>query len=146
MLQAENERINKILKSRQSEIEDWKVKAHTLQTNIDNFSVVERDMKALEDQFNNQVKSNEELQFVLKKMEKDVSNYREYEAQSRDLERQNLALGKEIERLNTIIRNNSHEAEDYRTRINRLEGNIHEYKNIEYRVKEFENKIAMLVQ
>ena len=79
-------------------------------------------------------------------MEKDVSSYREYEAQSRDLERQNLALGKEVERLNTIIRNNSHEAEDYRTRINRLEGNINEYKNIEYRVKEFENKIAMLVQ
>ena len=27
-----------------------------------------------------------------------------------------------------------------------MEGNINEYKNIEYRVKEFENKIAMLVQ
>lgn len=120
MLQAENERINKVLKSRQSEIEDWKTKAGTLQSNIDNFGIIERDKKKLEDQFNGQVKANEEMQFVLKKMEKDISSYRDYESQCRDFERQNSALGKEIERLNNIIRNNSHEVDDYRTRISRL--------------------------
>ena len=120
MLQAENDRINKILKSRQEEIEDWKMKTNSLQSNIDNFGIIERDKKKLEDQFNNQVKTNEEMQFVLKKMEKDIINYRDFENQCRDYERQNNALGKEIERLNGIIKNNSHEVDDYRTRIGKL--------------------------
>ena len=42
MLQAENDRVNKILKSRQAEIEDWKSKTNSLQSRIENFTLVER--------------------------------------------------------------------------------------------------------
>ena len=42
MLQAENDRVNKILKSRQAEIEDWKGKTNSLQSRIENFTLVER--------------------------------------------------------------------------------------------------------
>ena len=72
--------------------------------------------------------------------------YRDYENQCRELERKNAALNKEIERLNNIIRNNSQENDNYRTKINKLESNINDYKNIEMKLKDFEHKIAMLIQ
>lgn len=35
---------------------------------------------------------------------------------------------------------------DFQTRYSQLEGSMQEYKNIEMKVRDFENKIAMLVQ
>ena len=60
------------------------------------------------------------MQFLMKKLEKDVMGYRDFENQCRDHERKNSALNKEIERLNNIIRNNSQESDNYRTKVHKL--------------------------
>lgn len=57
-MQAENDRINGIVKSRLSEIEDWKNKYIKLQGTMSNFENVEREKKILEDKLNNQIKNN----------------------------------------------------------------------------------------
>lgn len=59
MLQAENDRINGILKSRLGDIEEWKNKYLRLEKEINNFSEVERMKKVLEDKLNGQVKNNQ---------------------------------------------------------------------------------------
>lgn len=48
--------------------------------------------------------------------------------------------------MNGIIRNNMNEVKDYQTKYSRLESTITEYKNIEIKMKDLENKIAMLSQ
>jgi len=67
MMQAENERINGILKSRLGEIEDWRNRYSKLEITLNNYSNVDREKKNLEDKLNNQLKNNDELQFTLKK-------------------------------------------------------------------------------
>lgn len=62
------------------------------------------------------------------------------------MERDNGNLAKEIERLNGIIRGNINQLKDYQTKYNRLESTISEYRNIEMKMKDLENKIAMLSQ
>ena len=59
MLQAENDRINGILKSRLGDIEEWKNKYLRLENEVNNFSEVERMKKLLEDKLNSQVKNNQ---------------------------------------------------------------------------------------
>ena len=55
-------------------------------------------------------------------------------------------MNKEIERLNGLMRNNINEIKDFQTRYSRLESTIAEYKNIENKMQDLENKIAMLSQ
>jgi len=45
MMQAENERINGILKSRLGEIEDWKNRYSKMEATVANYSVVDREKK-----------------------------------------------------------------------------------------------------
>lgn len=59
MMQAENERINGILKSRLGEIEDWKNRYSKMEATVANYSVVDREKKNVQDKLNNQIKNNE---------------------------------------------------------------------------------------
>ncbi len=59
MMQAENDRINSILKSRLGEIEDWKGKYIKLEGTMANYAAVDREKKVLEDKLNNQIRNNE---------------------------------------------------------------------------------------
>jgi hypothetical protein len=59
MLQAENDRINNILKSKQGEIEDWKGRTNKLEVTIKNFSYVEQEKNNLQSRLNDQVKAGE---------------------------------------------------------------------------------------
>ena len=53
-------------------------------------------------------------------MERDLGSYKDYENKCRDAERANTNLGKEVERLNKIIRGNSEENEGFRMHIHKL--------------------------
>jgi hypothetical protein len=57
---------------------------------------VEKDKKMLEDKFNNQLKSLEELKFVISKLESDNNTLRKYEQRCRDIENKNEAVCKEM--------------------------------------------------
>jgi hypothetical protein len=70
MLQAENDRVNNILKGKQGEIEDWKTRHNKLENSIKNYSYVEQEKNALQGRLNDQVKAGEELQFAVKKLER----------------------------------------------------------------------------
>jgi cell shape-determining protein MreC len=48
--------------------------------------------------------------------------------------------------LNGLIRNNNNELKDNQIKYQRLESTISEYKNIEMKMKDLENKIGMLSQ
>lgn len=68
MMQAQNDRINGILKTRLGQIEDWKGKYIKLESTIVNYANVDREKKGVEDKLNNQIKNNEEMQFYIKKI------------------------------------------------------------------------------
>jgi hypothetical protein len=53
-------------------------------------------------------------------------------------------LTKEIERLNNLFKNQAGELNDYRIRFSKVEGTLSEYKNIEIKVRDYENKIGLL--
>lgn len=79
-------------------------------------------------------------------MERDLGNFKKYETQYRDSERERSNLAQEIERLNNIIRNNSNELRDFQTRYSKLETSLQDYRSVEQQLKEYENKIVLLVQ
>jgi hypothetical protein len=76
MAKAENDRINGILKSRVGEIEDWKNKCMKMEGTIANYATIDKEKQKVEDKLNNQIRNNDELQFVIKKLEKDINGYR----------------------------------------------------------------------
>ena len=57
MLQAENDRINNILKSKQAEIEDWKVRHNKLEGKVSNMGFVQQEKANLQSRLNDQVKA-----------------------------------------------------------------------------------------
>ena len=57
MMQAENDRINGLLRTRQGEIEDWKGRHSKLETTISNFSHIETEKSNLQSKLNDQVKA-----------------------------------------------------------------------------------------
>ena len=123
-LKIENDRINGILKSRLGEIEDWKGRYNQLQVTVTGFEGVEKDRKALEDRCGQQIKQNEELKYMISKLESDMGGYRKSESQLKDAERNNMNLSKEIERLNQLLKNQAGELNDFRIRYNKIEGTI----------------------
>lgn len=86
------------------------------------------------------------MQFVLKNMEREVNSYRNYETQYKEADRQNEIMNKEIERLNGVIKNYSQELDDYRTKQNRMEKMLNEYKNDEVEMRDLNSRINMLTQ
>jgi hypothetical protein len=62
----------------------------------------------------------------------------------KDVERNNSNLTKEIERLNNLFKNQAGELNDFRIRYSKVEGTLSEYKNIEIKVRDYENKIGLL--
>lgn len=62
----------------------------------------------------------------------------------KDMERNNINLTKEIERLNGLLRNQGGELNDYRIRYNKIESTLSEFKTIEIKLKDYENKISLL--
>lgn len=94
MMQAENDRINGLLRTRQGEIEDWKNRHSKLEVTINNFTHVEKDRENLQNKLNDQVRAGQEMEFTLKSMQKDMDNYRRYETQFQDAEREKANLGK----------------------------------------------------
>jgi phage shock protein A len=52
---------------------------------INNYGNLEKDKKALEDRCGNQIKQNEELKYIVSKLENDISGYRKNENQLKDL-------------------------------------------------------------
>ncbi len=93
-LQIENDRINGILKTRLSEIEEWKRRYHQLESDVDHYKSFEKDKKMLEHRYNEQVKNNEEMNFKANKLQNEITNYKKYENQFMDSERQNALLNK----------------------------------------------------
>lgn len=53
-------------------------------------------------------------------MESDLNAYKRYEQKCRELENVNSGLGREVERLNGVVRNNSVELNDYRQRFRQM--------------------------
>lgn len=146
MMQAQNDRINGILKTRLGEIEDWKGKYVKLEGTIANYANVDREKKLLEDKLNNQIKANDEMQFYIKKAEKDMGVYRNFENQFKEADRQNGIITKQLERLNGVIRNYSNEIEDYRTKQGRMQKALGDFRNAELQIKDLSNKINMMTQ
>jgi predicted nucleic acid-binding Zn-ribbon protein len=77
-------------------------------------------------------------------MESDISGYRKGENQLKDMERNNSNLSIEIERMNNLLKNQAGELNDYRIRYNKIEGTLNDYKSIEVKVRDYENKIGLL--
>lgn len=100
----------------------------------------------LEDRFNNQIKNSEELKFTINKLEADNNTLRKFQQRCRDIEAKAEALSKEIQRLNNIIRNKDQELNDNRTKFNKYESKINEFKNIEVYLKDYENKVALMTK
>lgn len=97
---------------------------------------MEQEKANLQNRLNDQVKAGEEMQFVIKKFERDVAGLKSIEERSQGLERENGIMNKEIERLNSLIRNNVNEIKDFQIRYSRLESTIGEYKNIENKMQD----------
>lgn len=97
---------------------------------------MEQEKANLQNRLNDQVKAGEEMQFVIKKFERDVAGLKSIEERSQGLERENGIMNKEIERLNGLIRNNVNEIKDFQIRYSRLESTIGEYKNIENKMQD----------
>lgn len=97
---------------------------------------MEQEKANLQNRLNDQVKAGEEMQFVIKKFERDVAGLKNIEERSQGLERENGIMNKEIERLNGLIRNNVNEIKDFQIRYSRLESTIGEYKNIENKMQD----------
>jgi hypothetical protein len=55
-----------------------------------------------------------------------------------------MNLAKEIERLNNLLKNQAGELNDYRIRHSKVESTLAEYKTIELKVRDYENKIGLL--
>lgn len=53
-----------------------------------------------------------------------MSNARKNETQLKDVERNNLNLTKEIERLNNLLKNQAGELNDFRIRYNKIENTL----------------------
>lgn len=80
----------------------------------------------------------------MSKLENDINGYRKGESQLKDLERNNANLTKEIERLNNLLKNQAGELNDFRIRYSKVESTLSEYKTIEMKVRDYENKIGLL--
>ena len=59
MLQAENDRINNILKSKQTEIEEWKGRHNKAEGKLSNMGFLEQEKANLQSRLNDQVKAGE---------------------------------------------------------------------------------------
>ena len=70
-------------------------------------------------------------------MEKEVNGLRKNEQQLKDAERTNGGLTKEIERLNTLLKGQAGELNDFRIRYSKVEGILSEYKNIEVKLRDY---------
>ena len=64
----------------------------------------------------------------MKKMEKNLENYRNYENLYNDFERKNALLTKEVERLNKLVRGQNDELSDFRTKYTKVESSLREYR------------------
>lgn len=107
---------------------------------------MEKDKKMLQDKFNNQLKTLEELRFTQGKLEADNNALRKYEQRCRDIELKNQTLCKEMQRMNQIIRGKDQQLNDNRVRFGKLDSTLNEYKNIQIYLKDNQNKIALMTQ
>lgn len=73
-----------------------------------------------------------------------MGGYRKSENQLKDAQRNNVNLSKEIERLNQLLKNQAGELNDFRIRYNKIEGTLSQYRSIEVKVRDYENKIGLL--
>ncbi len=53
-------------------------------------------------------------------------------------------MSKELERLNGLLKSQAGELNDFRIRYAKVEGTLSEYKTIEVKVRDYENKIGLL--
>lgn len=83
-----------MLKSKQSEIEEWKNRHNKLESKVSNFAFVEQEKANLQNRLNDQVKAGEEMQFLITKIEKEVTSYKVFQDRCREMERDNSNLGK----------------------------------------------------
>lgn len=81
---------------------------------------------------------------MISKFESDINGYRRNENQMKDLERNNQSLTKELERLNNLLKTQGGELNDFRIRYSKIENTLNEYKSIEMKMKDYENKINLL--
>lgn len=91
-LRIENERMNGVLKSRLEEMEGWKRKAQDWEREADKVGNVERDRRALEDKYSQQIKYTEELKFLVEKAQREADSSKKYESAANDLRRENGSL------------------------------------------------------
>jgi chromosome segregation ATPase len=127
-----------------AEIEDWKERTKKLEAALSSYSRLEMDKKAADDRHQQQVKQNEEMKYYVSKLENDINGYRKNEGLLKDLEKNNAMLTKEIERLNGNLKNQAGELNDFRVRYSKIESSLNEYKNIEEKLRDYQNKIALL--
>lgn len=106
--------------------------------------VLNKEKKALENRCGEQVRQNEELTFKLTRLEGEISNFRKSQQQFKEIQRNNVGLSKELERLNGLLKNQSGELNDFRVRYSKLESSVSEYRNIDLKVRDYETKINLL--
>ena len=70
-------------------------------------------------------------------MEKEVNGLKKNEQQVKEAERTNGGLTKEIERLNSLLKGQAGELNDFRIRYSKVEGTLSEYKNIEVKLRDY---------
>jgi uncharacterized small protein (DUF1192 family) len=80
------------------------------------------------------------------KLEITLVEYRAYEDRLKEYENRIALLTQEIERLNGVLRQRAEEIDNWKSRYSKIEISITEYKGLEGRLREYENRIALLSQ
>lgn len=143
MIKAENDRVNVVLKSRLQEIQAWKKKANELQNGTIRAALVEKDKKALQDKCSHNARQIEEMKFAIKKLEDEKSHLIHLERDLEEINSKNDGLHRQINRLNTIIRNIGNELGELKLRNQKAEGALLESKRIEETVKNYQHKLTL---
>lgn len=81
----------------------------------------------------------------MSKLESELVNMRQLQAQLTEYENRITLLTTEIERLNTILHQRLSDIEEWKSRFNRIEIELNKYRVFEDKCRDYESRIQLLL-
>ena len=84
------------------------------------YALLEKDKRALEEKYNNQLSEGEELKFAITRLEAENGEIRKYQESYGEQVNKNALLLKELDRLNSLLKSNMEDLNSSKLRYSKM--------------------------
>lgn len=144
LISPEMMRLNELVKTKQEEIDMYKLREHNLSQKMKDQERWELELKQMKSSIDMRSREAEEWRVKYMRLEETQNRTRELESLNGNLQNRLRDFERELDRANSTVRDKLDEIEEWKRKFALQEHETSRYKNLQRELESYEDKIAVL--